>query len=212
MTKIGQFKDLTGTRFGNLTVIGRAEDYVYKSGRREVMWRCKCDCGNEVVVHKGGMHKGGTVSCGCAKRSRLTKHGLSESRLDRIFRGMKQRCYDKHAANYAAYGGRGVRICNEWLEDKQAFFDWAIHNGYDDSLSIDRVDVNGDYTPANCKWATNKEQSNNRRDNIRISYDGLTLSVAEWAAKTNIPYSTIYSRLRSGWSIEDALRRNQRHT
>lgn len=176
------------------------------------MWRCKCDCGNEVVVHKGGMHKGGTVSCGCAKRNRVTKHGFSEGRLDIIFRSMKQRCYDKNAANYATYGGRGIRICEEWIEDKQAFFDWANQNGYSDSLSIDRIDVNGDYSPSNCRWATTKEQSNNRRDNVYITYEGLSLTVAEWSVRTNIPYQTIYSRLRSGWSIEDALCRKPRHT
>lgn len=202
---MAKFKDLTGTKIGFLEVLKRADDYVYDSGRKEVMWLCRCDCGKEVLVHSGCLHKHGTVSCGCAKVNRLTKHGMSDTRIDIIYRGMKQRCYDHNAENYHSYGGRGVKICDEWLNDKRTFFDWAEHNGYSDSLSIDRIDVNGNYTPDNCRWVTQKKQSNNRRNNTAVEYNGVSKTIAEWSSELGVPYQTIYSRLRAGWSVEDAF-------
>lgn len=202
---MAKFKDLTGAKIGFLEVLKRADDYVYSSGRKETMWLCRCKCGNEVLVHVGNLHKHGTVSCGCSKVKRLTKHGMADTRIDIIYRGMKQRCYDSGAANYCNYGGRGIKICDEWLNNKQSFFEWAEYNGYSDSLSIDRIDVNGDYSPENCRWVTQKVQSNNRRDNVMIEHNGMLKTVAEWSSEFGIPYQTIYSRLRAGWSVADAL-------
>lgn len=202
---MGVFQDLSGQKFGHLLVLNRADDYVYKSGRREVLWNCQCDCGNIIKVRSCGLKNGHHVSCGCQKKNRLTTHGLSDTRIDIIFRGMKQRCYDTNAENYSNYGGRGIKICSEWLNNKRAFFDWSFQNGYSDDKSIDRIDVNGNYTPDNCRWVDNKTQSNNRRNNRILTYKGISKDVQEWAEATGIPYQTIYSRINMGWSTDRVL-------
>lgn len=169
------------------------------------MWLCRCSCGKEISVRAIGLKNRTTVSCGCAKRRRLKKHGLSGSRIDIIYRGMKQRCYDRSASNYGNYGGRGIKICDEWLNNKCKFFTWAYQNGYADDLSIDRIDVNGNYEPSNCRWVNSKVQSNNRRNSRLLTFRGKSLTMQEWSNITGVPYQTLYSRLRAGWSVKDIL-------
>jgi hypothetical protein len=119
---------------------------------------------------------------------------------------MKQRCYNKNNPKYKNYGARGIRICDEWLNDVSAFIKWSLDNGYDDTLSIDRINVDGDYEPSNCRWATNAEQALNRTDNRLLTYNGVTMTMKEWADKYNLPYKLVESRINSyGWSIERAL-------
>lgn len=136
-----------------------------------------------------------------------TTHGGSKTRLFRIWQYMKKRCYNKHAINYDRYGGRGITVCQEWRDSFETFRDWAIANGYHESLSIDRIDNDGPYSPENCRWATVKEQGNNRRSTHLVTYNGETHSIKEWSEITGIAKSTIGNRLKAGRTPEEALTR-----
>lgn len=194
-----------GEKFNKLTVIELTETklYINPQGRKllKKYYRCKCDCGNEVIVYQGKLTSGQTKSCGCL----TLKHGLWKSRLYNIWRGMLKRCNLKSSKDYERYGGRGINVYNEWKDDFKAFYDWAMNNGYNDTLSIDRIDVNGNYEPGNCRWVSAKVQSNNRSSNKLITYKGETHNITEWADLLNIPRHVIYQRLKANWSIEKAL-------
>lgn len=198
------FKDLTGQKFGRLFVIGRANN---KSGKPH--WLCKCDCGNEVVVEGYNLKTGHTRSCGCLQKEtnikRLTTHDLSKSRIYRTWRAIKNRCFNKNLKEYKNYGGRGIIVCAEWLNDFQAFYDWSIMNGYTDELTIDRIDNDGNYEPLNCRWTTRKEQANNRRMCRIFTYNGVTKNYKQWCDFLNINYKTFHTRISRGWEIEKAL-------
>ena len=156
---VGKTKDLTGMRFGKLTAI-RLDEQKYKNN---CMWVCQCDCGKEVIVVTHNLLAGNTTSCGCKRTDTLKKrwHGQHGTRLYRIWQNMKNRCRNPNIIGYKNYGGRGIGYCKEW-ERFEPFIDWAKQSGYNDSLSIDRIDVNGDYGPKNCKWSTPEEQSRNK--------------------------------------------------
>jgi hypothetical protein len=133
-----------------------------------------------------------------------TINGLYKSRLYGIHHCMMCRCYTKSASGYEYYGGRGIKVCNEW-HDFLTFYNWSIDNGYSDDLSIDRIDTNGDYEPSNCRWATWKEQANNKRDSRFITYNGKTMTLSQWAEYIGIDERTLYKRFSMGWSVEKAL-------
>lgn len=135
----------------------------------------------------------------------LITHGKSNTRLYRIYKTIKTRCYNSNSKSYNDYGGRGVKVCNEWLNDFNTFYDWAMSNGYNDNLTIDRIDVNGDYEPSNCRWATPKQQANNTRRNNYITYKNKTYTITQWGEILNIGQSVLSHRFMSNWDIEELL-------
>lgn len=201
-------KDLTKYKFGRLTPVRRVENV-----GKVTVWLCICDCGNYKKIRYPDLMSGRTVSCGCKHKENLLKrnlkHGMAttnnRSRLYRIWAGMKSRCTNKNATHYDRYGGRGITVCKEWLNDFETFRDWALANGYKENLSIDRIDNNGNYEPGNCKWVTDKGQGRNRSTNALYTINRTEKSLAEWCENYNISYKTVRSRLDEGWDIEKAL-------
>lgn len=196
---------LPGERFGYLTVVSACPERT-KSG--QIKYRCECTCGNHVDVVKYNLLNGTSKSCGCYRKKRCaethTTHGLSHTRLKKIYGNMKDRCYNKNMPAYKNYGGRGIKICDEWLEDFVRFYNWAISNGYSDDLTIERIDVNGDYSPSNCTWIPLAEQAKNRRYK-QYELDGESHTLSQWAEIYGIKKSTLEKRLRIGWNIRDAI-------
>ena len=209
--KSNKFKDETGNRYGNLTVLSRADDYIWTDSagheNREVQWYCKCDCGNYTIAKGSQLRSGHTTSCGCNISKASTKHGMHGTRIYRIHQGMKNRCYNPNEDSYKNYGARGITICDEWLGENGFinFYNWAITHGYRDDLTINRINNDGNYEPGNCNWATFKEQANNKRTNRVIEYMGESHTCSEWADIVSIPAYDICNRLDLGWSVEDAL-------
>ena len=203
---MSRLKDLVGQRFGRLVVLER-------SGTQcgSAMWLCKCDCGNMVVSNGHNLRRGVTKSCGCNKseatRKIVTTHGQSKTRLYRTWTGMKQRCSNPNRKAYKDYGGRGIVVCEEWNNSFEAFYDWAINSGYSDNLTIDRIDNDGSYCPENCRWVSRTEQANNKSTNNYITVNGETHTKAEWTKITGVSRATIDGRLKRGWTIEEALKK-----
>jgi hypothetical protein len=196
-----KFINLTGQRFGRYEVL-----CFVCIQNRAAMWRCKCDCGNEKIVNGSSLRRGKVKSCGCYKDentgNRTRTHGLSKHPLHHIWRGMLRRCGDK---NDAAYGGRGIYVSDEWKFDFQAFYNWAIDNGWKQGLQIDRENNNGPYSPSNCRVATRKQNCRNRRNSRYITVRGMTKTLAEFAEMVGEKSDIIHYRMRHGWTEEEAI-------
>lgn len=203
----GVFRNLTGQRFGRLTVIERDCGVIGANA----YWICKCDCGGYSVVRGSHLTSGRTKSCGCLEKENLkrigkaSKHGKRKERIYSTWCKMKERCCTETSSSYSNYGGRGISVCGEWKNNFQTFYDWAMANGYSDDLTIDRIDVNGNYEPSNCRWVTHKEQANNTRKNRFITHNGETHTLAEWADASGLKYDTFYRRLKEGWSMDEII-------
>lgn len=196
--------DLTGQRFGKLMVIGRADSRIKPNGAKESAWVCLCECGNTTIVTRTNLKR--ARSCGCSKNHYISEskitHGLSNSRIYRIWRNMKSRCYNPNAARYESYGGRGIKVCDEWRNSFESFYSWAMSNGYSDELSIDRKDVNGNYTPDNCRWIPMDKQADNKSNSRLFEYNGEAHTVSEWSKIFGISRDIIWNRIKRGWDIE----------
>lgn len=200
-----QVKDITGQRFGRLLVLRAA----YKGSNNSWFWECKCDCGEEVTVDGHSLRSGNTKSCGCYNKERVaetgTIHGMSKSKIKYVHTNMKQRCFNSNNPEYHNYGGRGIKICDRWL-GKEGFIHFMEDMGTcpAEGLSIDRIDNNGNYSPENCRWATQKEQQSNKRQNVLIERNGQIKVLSAWAKDLNISPTALSSRIKK-WGIEKAF-------
>jgi hypothetical protein len=196
--------NLTGKRFGKLTVIEYAGNKKHNS-----YWKCKCDCGNETDVMLNNLTRGMTKSCGCLRKQTTKErrfiHGMSDTSIHNTWMQMIERCENPNNHAYKNYGGRGIYVCIEWHEFEN-FYNWAISNGYKEGLTIDRIDVDGNYKPNNCRWVDYQTQQRNRRNNRLITYKGKTHCLAEWEDITGIKAGVIAARLdKLNWSVGKAL-------
>ena len=193
-----KIKDLTGKKFGKLTVVKMMPHTVGEDAE----WLCDCECGRTRVVNGRYLRNGTTKDCGNHKPF---SYRLTYPRLYRIWMNMRQRCNNPKNERIEDYGGRGIKVCDEWNNSFQTFADWALQNGYTDELTIDRIDVNGNYCPDNCQWITAFEQMSNMRDNFNVTYKGETHTLSEWQRRMGFCYSTMMYRLKNGWTVEEAF-------
>lgn len=199
--------DLTGKRYGRLVAVAPAA----ASGRLR-KWDCQCDCGSAACVATNKLTSGHTRSCGCLVSEALaqTTHGMRHTRVYSIWKDMRKRCQNPKATHFENYGGRGIRVCAEW-EDFHAFYA-DMGEPPSGAHTLDRMDSNGNYEKGNCRWATMKEQSRNRRNNHMITHDGRTLCLSEWAELRGMSERGLWQRLRRGWPLEKALAQPMRRT
>jgi len=196
--------DISGQRFGRLTVI----KYVGRNKHRDSLWSCRCECGTHTTVGKQALRSGNTTSCGCAKTDSLrlrAKHNKSPAQLYQCWLDMKKRCYNRNCINFASYGARGITVCDEWRYDYVAFRSFALSNGWKHGRFIDRINNDGGYSPANCRFVSRTESANNTTRTRWLTFRGQTLPIHQWATKTGIKQSLLRVRLWNGWTVERAL-------
>ncbi|BDA82398.1 hypothetical protein [Staphylococcus phage vB_SsapH-Golestan-105-M] len=207
-----------GLKYGRLTI----QSFSHKDKYYHVFVNCQCECGNTKTLRLNNLINGIAKSCGCLKSesskkniSKLienkdyinTTHGQTGTRLYSIYRNMKRRCYNSNTDSYINYGARGIKICDEWLNDFNSFYEWAYNNGYNDTLTIERINNSGDYEPNNCRWISRGEQANNRRNTTYITYKGKTQSMKQWANELGIKYHMLQYRItKRNMTIEEALK------
>lgn len=186
------FKDITGQRFGRWSVISRTPNKGIRT-----QWLCRCDCGEQRIVDSNNLRTGLSRSCGCltieTTITRCTKHGLAGTKEYAAWLDAQRRCFNPDTPNFNNYGGRGITMSPEWINSCEQFL--TDMGPCPPGLSLDRIDNNGPYSKDNCRWADQKTQLNNRRNNVHLTHNGETLSLQEWAKRTGIPYSVLYGRL-----------------
>lgn len=207
--------ELTGQTFHRLTVLERSG----KANDGRATWVCTCDCGNTIIVRGKDLRSGNTKSCGCYKnevvKERSLIHGRSRTRLHNIWWGVYQRCCDKNSVSYPGYGAKGITLCEDW-KNFVNFLDWSISNGYNDNLSIDRIENHIGYEPNNCRWVDQRTQQRNRSNNRYLTIGGITKKLCEWSEETGLSHATIFSRIKRGipedqWlSVNPLTRRDSR--
>lgn len=206
-----------GDKFGRMTVV----EFVGKSKNGSTLVQCRCDCGKTKIVRLCNLISGATKSCGCIanefliQRNKNNKyastHLKSKTRIYRIWEDIKQRCYNKKQANYKWYGAKGISMCVEWKDSFENFCAWALLNGYNEQLTIDRIDANGNYEPSNCRWVTSREQARNKSSNIYVTINGETKVLKDWCETYCISYATVQTRIRGGWGIVKAIQTPVKH-
>lgn len=188
-----EFKDLTGKRFGKLTVI---KIHPIRKNKR-VYWECMCDCGKVIFTSGCNLVNGGSKSCGCSFIDKRTVSNYNvdgkRERLYGTWAGMKHRCKSQKTVRAKHYLGKGIIVCKEWSNDYLKFRDWAMNNGYKEGLTIDRIDNDGNYCPENCRWVTIRENNNNRHNGLHIIIDGIDDSIIGWSKRLNLSYSSLIS-------------------
>ncbi len=196
--------NIKNKRFGRLIVLEKLPE---RTKSRSIRWLCKCDCGNIRSVFSSNLLRGYTRSCGCLNKEltilRSTTHRMAGSREYNSWREMKTRCCNEKSRNYKYYGGRGITICDRWLNSFQNFYEDMGEKPK--GLTIERINNNGNYKPSNCRWATRKEQGNNKRNNHILNCGRLSLTVAQWARILDIKAHILYTRIYRGWSVERTL-------
>ena len=197
-----RFKDITGQKFGRLTALHRLHNY-HKKG---TYWLCECECGNLKEINYRNLRNNNTKSCGClCKEGTHHTHNKTNTKLYNVWCGMKSRCYYKNHNKYDRYGARGIVVCDEWKDDFETFYNWAMENNYKEGLTIDRIDNDGNYEPINCRWVTNKEQSNNRSTNVNIYYNGYNYNLAQWGNILNLSHAVLSHRYHNNYDTTEML-------
>ena len=206
-------KDIKGQRFGKLIVLERAENRIRKSGRQDVVWESKCDCGNSKNIRSTSLLQGLTKSCGCIAIEKVKNlnlsHNMCQIKEYKAWSKLKSRCYTKTDNKYYAYGARGIKVCDRWLESFDNFYK-DMGDAPTKKHSIDRIDVNGNYEPSNCRWATNKVQSNNKTTNVYVEYGGVKYTLKTLSEHLDIPYKYFWELYRGSLSIEQIIERNKK--
>ena len=189
-----QSADIIGRKFGLLTVIDR--DYDFKSNK-QTKWICKCECGNVKSIFRNSLIQGRAKSCGCmmykGKKGVNQTHGMSKTRIYREWSSMLRRCKE-NSPDAKLYYNRGISVCEEWQNDFLSFYEWSMRNGYDDSLSIDRIDNDNGYFPGNCRWIPIEQQQSNKSNNVKVQYNGKEYCLRGLCAELNFPYKTAHRR------------------
>lgn len=194
-------------KYGKLTILGIEYQKKYSNGTIIDFVKCKCECGNIKIINFNNIKRGLVKSCGCITK---TANGMSKTRIYQIYRHLINRCYRQKDISYKNYGNKGITVCEEWRNDFMSFYNWSMAHDYADDLTIDRIDVNGNYEPSNCRWVNMTVQQNNRTNNRVLEYKGQKKTITEWAKYCGLSYRNLYYRLKNGYTIEEAIEKPKR--